>query len=46
MLVINVCGERYTCDQGRRQRGGQWCPVPPFEIGASPFHVWPPVSVF
>ena len=22
-------------NQGRRRRGGQWCPVPPF-------HVWPP----
>ena len=19
----------------------QWCPAPPFEIGAPPFHVWP-----
>jgi len=27
--------------QVRRQRGGQWCPAPPFEIGAPPFHVWP-----
>jgi len=27
--------------QGRRQRGGQWCPAPPFEIGSPPFHVWP-----
>ena len=26
---------------GRRQRGGQWCPAPPFEIGATPFHIWP-----
>jgi len=22
--------------------GGQWCPAPPFVIGAPPFHVWPP----
>ena len=27
--------------QGRRQRGSQWCPTPLFEIGAPPFHVWP-----
>jgi len=20
---------------------GQWCPAPPFEIGAPPCHVWP-----
>jgi len=29
-------------NQGRRQRGGQWCPPPLFEIGAPSFHVWPP----
>jgi len=28
--------------QGHRQRGGQWCPAPPFEIGVPPFHVWRP----
>jgi len=28
--------------QGRRQRGGQWCPAPAFEIGAPLFHVWLP----
>ena len=28
--------------QGRRQRGGQWCPALPFEIGAPSFRVWPP----
>jgi len=28
--------------QGRRQREGQWCLAPPFEIGVPPFHVWPP----
>jgi len=33
--------ELSTDNQGRRQRGGQWCPGPPFEIGAPPFHVWP-----
>jgi len=32
--------------QGRRQRGGQWCPASPFEIGASPFHVCPPVAAY
>ena len=26
-----------SSNQGRRQRGGQWCPVPPFEIGAPHF---------
>jgi len=25
---------------GRRQRGGQWCPAPRFEICAPPFRVW------
>jgi len=26
--------------QGRRHRGGQSCPAPPFEISVPPFHVW------
>jgi len=26
--------------------GGQWCPAPPFEIGAPPFNVWPPVATY
>jgi len=28
--------------QGRRQRGDQWCPAQPFEIYAPSFHVWLP----
>ena len=33
----NSQGDNSICStrQGRRQRGGQWCPAPPF-------HVWPP----
>jgi len=31
-----------TQPQGRRQRGGKWCPALSFEICAPPFHVWPP----
>jgi len=39
----NSQGDNSICStrQGGRQLGGQWCP-PPFEIGAPPFHVWPP----
>jgi len=38
-FLRSVC--TLTVMQGRRQRGIQWCPAPPFEIGAPPFHVWP-----
>jgi len=27
--------------QGRRQRGGQWFPAPPFETCVPLFHAWP-----
>jgi len=30
--------------QGRRQREGQWCPAPPFEIGAPHFTFGPLVA--
>jgi len=34
--------ERFAHVQaGSSPAGGQWCPAPPFEIGAPPFHVWP-----
>ena len=39
LILLRICktvsntGAQYA--QGRRQRGVQWCPVPPF-------HVWPP----
>jgi len=36
----------YYCESGRRQRGGQWCPVPPFEIGAPHFMFGPPVAAY
>ena len=32
---------KFVYCQGRHQRRGQWCPTPPFEIGAPPFHVRP-----
>jgi len=31
---------------GQSPAGGQCCPAPPFEIGAPPFHVWPPVAAY
>ena len=37
--VLQTRGELW---HGRRQRGGQWCPDPPFELCALPFHVWTP----
>jgi len=30
--------------QGRRQRGGQWCPPPPFETGVPHFTFGPSVA--
>jgi len=33
-------------DQGRRQRGEQWCPAPPFEIGAPHLTFGPPVAAY
>jgi len=32
--------------QGRRQRGAQWCPAPPFEIGAPHFTFGPSVAAY
>jgi len=32
--------------QGRRQRGGQWRPVPLFEIGTPHFTFGPPVAAY
>jgi len=32
--------------QGRRQRGDQWCPAPPFEIGAPLSTFGPPVAAY
>jgi len=29
----------HNSTQDRRPQGSQWCPVPPLEIGAPPFHV-------
>jgi len=38
---------RYQCDcQGRRQRGGQWCPAHPFEICAPHFTFGPLVAAY
>jgi len=34
--------DNLSWNHGRRQRGGQWCLASPFEIGAPPFHFWPP----
>jgi len=34
------------CLQGRRQRGGQWCTAPPFEIGDPHFTFGPPVATY
>ena len=40
-------GYKTTCHhQGRRQRGSQWCPAPPFEIGASHFTFGPLVAAY
>jgi len=35
LLQINIAS-------GSLPAGGQWCPAPPFQICAPPFHVWPP----
>ena len=43
-LSRNCLYYRYT--QGRRQRGGRWCPAPPFEIGAPHFTFVPPVAAY
>jgi len=32
--------------QGHRQRGGQWCPDPPFKFGAPHFMFGPPVAAY
>ena len=33
---------RSCLSPGPSPAGGQWCPAPPFEIGALPFHIWIP----
>jgi len=40
------CKVQTRLTQGRRQRGDQWCPAPPFEIGAPHFTFGPPVAAY
>jgi len=40
MICVGVVRELSVL-QGRRQRGGQWCPAPHLK-SVPPFHVWPP----
>ena len=37
---------KFVYCQGRRQRGGQWCPAPSFEIGAPHFTFDPPAAAY
>jgi len=47
---MNICNfpTQYGMDfaQGRRQRGGQWCPAPAFEICAPHFRFGPLVAAY
>jgi len=42
--VVADVGAGLQRKQGRRQRGGRWCPAPPFEIATPHFRFGPPVA--
>jgi len=53
-FILQYFRRRFDCTlnrqaqyrQGRRHREGQWCPAPPFEIGAPHFTFGPPVATY